>query len=388
MFGWRDTGILVCPDDLWAFAWSAPMRELAGKAGMSDVGLKKLLRSHGVSTPPRGHWNRVHAGKPVPERPRAPDRKPGGRGRIRLDARFADLVAQAGPFPVEGPFASRFVPEDLEALRAQELKALGTAGVPRTLCPAHPGLGDLLRKEERRRQKHLASGYGWNEPYFDSPFDQRRLRFLNGLFRALEKRGHSGSAYGEEGRLHPIAMVGEMQVVLDLAAAKDSGRSGRGTWTGPVPLPANTPMALSIGYPPASRWADDDGGRIEGRLAAIAADIIVAGEAGFRRGLREAVEREARRRRQEDERRREKLAALEAQRLGQLKESGELLRQAEDIRALVTRMKAAVMAGEREIDGGELAAWEQWANGHADRLDPVKSGQVLQHLRPPVLEED
>lgn len=41
-------------------------------AGLSDVGLKKLLKSHGVVTPPQGHWNRVHAGKPVPKCPKLP----------------------------------------------------------------------------------------------------------------------------------------------------------------------------------------------------------------------------------------------------------------------------------------------------------------------------
>jgi len=35
---------MVSPDDLIAFAWSAPMRELAAKVGLSDVGLRKLLK--------------------------------------------------------------------------------------------------------------------------------------------------------------------------------------------------------------------------------------------------------------------------------------------------------------------------------------------------------
>ena len=39
-------------DQLYEFAWSAPMRDLAAKVGMSDVGLKKLLSNHGVPAPP------------------------------------------------------------------------------------------------------------------------------------------------------------------------------------------------------------------------------------------------------------------------------------------------------------------------------------------------
>jgi len=68
-----------------------------------------------------------------------------------------------------------------------------------------------------------------------------------------------------------------------------------------------------------------------------------------------------------------------------LKKSGELLREAEEIRSLVSRMKAAVMSGETQVTAEQLVAWEAWALKFADRLDPVKSGQVLSHLawRPP-----
>jgi len=58
--------INVSRDFLVAFAWSAPMRDLAAKVGLSDVGLKKLLRAHGIITPPQGYWNKIKAGKPVP----------------------------------------------------------------------------------------------------------------------------------------------------------------------------------------------------------------------------------------------------------------------------------------------------------------------------------
>jgi hypothetical protein len=60
-YGWHD--IQVFPDDLQFFAWSAPMRELAVKVDMSDIGLKKMLASYGVVTPSQGFWNKVHAGR-------------------------------------------------------------------------------------------------------------------------------------------------------------------------------------------------------------------------------------------------------------------------------------------------------------------------------------
>lgn len=131
VYGWKE--LLVLPDDLIAFAWSAPMRDLAAKIGLSDVGLKKMLRSHGVITPPQGYWNKIHAGKPVSKRPKAAARRPGETGRIRLDQRFASVVASTAPLPSSGPFATPAVPEDPDELYAQELKAIGRVAVPRKL---------------------------------------------------------------------------------------------------------------------------------------------------------------------------------------------------------------------------------------------------------------
>lgn len=65
-YWYHRSDFMVLPDDLIAFAWSAPMRELAAKLGLSDVGLKKLLKGVGVVTPPQGHWNRVHCRQECP----------------------------------------------------------------------------------------------------------------------------------------------------------------------------------------------------------------------------------------------------------------------------------------------------------------------------------
>lgn len=130
MYGYDD--ILVMPDDLRAFAWSAPMRDLAAQIGMSDVGLKKLLSSYDIAPPPQGYWNKVHAGKPVPACPKAPPRKPGETGRLRVDRRFLKVLSAAPPMSSAGPFATRFVPEDLEELRAMEIAAIRRGGGERS----------------------------------------------------------------------------------------------------------------------------------------------------------------------------------------------------------------------------------------------------------------
>lgn len=108
---------------------------------------------------------------------------------------------------------------------------------------------------------------------------------------------------------------------------------------------------------------------------------MVAGEAAFRQGLREAREHAERVERWGEERRQAELKALAQKRLADLRTSGELLRQAEEIRALVSRVEAAMLHGDRpELTLEQVTRWKAWALGEADAADPVLSGQVLTHL--------
>ena len=101
VYGWNH--ILVDPDELREFAWSAPMRDLAAKVDLSDVGLKKLLASFGIVTPPQGYWNKMHAGKAVPKCPKAPPRRPGEIGRVRLDETFCESFYAGRATPLGRP---------------------------------------------------------------------------------------------------------------------------------------------------------------------------------------------------------------------------------------------------------------------------------------------
>lgn len=379
----RYCDVVVLPQDLQDFIWSAPMRDLAARVGLSDIGLKKLVSARGMVVPAQGHWNRVQAGRTVPECPKVPDRRPGQTGRIALDQRFASVLANAGLPSSAGPFGSANVPEDLEDLRAKERRAIGRVAVPRRLYRIHPGLAQIMKQEARRSEKFAASGWQWDAPKFASPVDQRRLRLLNALFHQLSRRGHGGDAYENGGEIHATALVGDTRVavVIDLAGRQRRSRERVPTFDD---LPAGTPLALSIdGVGDGTAWADDSRGRLETKLGDIIAGVIVAGEAAFRRRLKEAEERAEQFRRWEEQQRRERAEARRRGRLAQLRASGELLRQADDLRALVGRVRDAVLAGSLGIGAEDFEAWQTWAGAEADRLDPVLSSQVMQHLLPP-----
>jgi hypothetical protein len=391
--GWyRHDDVHVSPQGLIDFAWSAPMRDLAAKIGISDVGLKKLLKGHGIVTPPQGHWNRVHAGRPVPSPPQPRARRPGETGRLRVDKRFKEYLPLAPEIPVGGPFASAAVPEDLGELHARELKAIGRVAVPKSLDRHHPGLARLLRREDDIRAKLADKSWYWDSPAFDGPLAQRQLRLLNGLFFTLAGRDHSGDASNDNGNLVGHVRIGDMSLTLEFSVVGKHRTERVAGYQCPArDLPASTPLQLAIRWPLGlgvpSAWQDDARGTVEKRLAEIAADIIVAGEAAFRRSLVEAAERREIARLEAIEARRRELERLQAKRVEHLVKSGDMLASADRIRTLISRVEAGVSDGRANVSRDDFAAWRDWASAYADSLDPLLSGQIFDHIRPPSLSD-
>lgn len=289
--------------------------------------------------------------------------------------------------PVDGPFSSVRVPEDLEELRAQEVEAVGRVSVPRTLDKPHAGLVKLLRREEKIRQKAQADRWYWQEPVFDTPLGQRKLKLVNALFSALERRGHTAEAWEQDGELKAQCIIGDTRLPLEFwVAGKHRTEMIGGRQMPARDLAASTPLALALRRefrkPTQASWKDDEEGKLEVKLGAIVADIITAGEASFRQSLIEAVEWQEQQRKWEEERRQRHVAELAAKRLENLRTSGELLARAEEIRALVAKVGSAVLEGETEVAPSELDEWREWALAYADQIDPVCSGQVMTHIRP------
>ena len=379
MYGWTSHRVALA--DLIAFAWSAPMRELAARTNLSDVGLKKLLRSYGVSGPPQGHWNRVHAGRPVPAPPAAPARGPGERPYIHVDGRLAHLPE--APLPSStGPFASVKVPENLDELRALELKAIGRAASAAKITIQHPAIQALLARDEKERLKGAENRWHTPDVLFESPFEKRRLRILNAVFLTLTRRGHAASSDRQDRYTEFAVIIGNTRVAVSL---DEAGRKAGGynRYNTPRPDPkrsASVKLKLGAG---AASWQDDNAGTLETKIAEIAAGLIVEGERAYRAHLRELEEQAERQRIQEEQRRQERLRKANADRVAALIESGRLLAEAENLRSLIARVDAAVVEGRLDLSADQLTAWRQWADHEANILDPIMSGQVRGHLLPP-----
>lgn len=356
------------------------MRTVAERFGISDVGLKKHCVAAGIPVPERGYWAKLAAGKRV-EAQALPPRDPGASEYVTFggdrwswnsdpEARLAEPVPDAPNFP-----------EPLESVRKRAERRLGKVKSVRDLASPHGGLRKLLEKDARRAQKFAASGWEWDRPLFTGAFERRRLAILNSLAIGLSRAGASLDLTGPTGR-EIRARVGhtDLSLSLDHPSAKPTRH---GEW--PVRPGTVDELKLVIGEADASDyravWADDDEGKLEAKLGAIAVETVVAGEATYRarciahhRWLLEErvrLEAEVERRRAEAERRqRERRAAEEKARREMLFGQAQAWRSAQDIRGFVSE----VLASQREGVSDGMQKWAAWALSEADALDPVTSG--------------
>lgn len=61
---------------LYKEVWESPMRDVAGRYGISDVMLKKICGHLSVPTPPRGYWAKIRAGQGPKPKPLPPSDGP------------------------------------------------------------------------------------------------------------------------------------------------------------------------------------------------------------------------------------------------------------------------------------------------------------------------
>lgn len=385
--------------ELYDLAWSEPMKTLAAKYEISDVGLSKVCRRAGIPVPERGYWARRQAGKKTFRKP-LPPREPGVSDEVEIGGGIS--CRRYGMPPEEeilllNPVPLRFE-EDLADMTERVRARVGRVKAPKNLDEPHRLVARLLQEGEARREKQRKSSYpsSWDAPLFESPFEQRRLRILHALFYALERLGAKPWVRGREA-LELGVQVGGQHVGFSLDAVS------RGREKPPVvpfpPKPASGPMRLAISptrmdSDVENTWEDAKGALIEKRLGEVVLQLIVAGELKYRGGLqyryeyevqrKAELEEEIRKRKEEAERKeRERLLRLERERVERLLKDATSLRRAEDIRAYVAAVRERCASASHPTAPGEMEAWAGWALAQAERIDPVQSGRFRESMKDP-----
>jgi len=375
--------------ELYNLVWSEPMRDIAARFEISDVGLAKACRNASIPVPPRGYWNKKKAGHRVA--PFAlPPREPGHIDEVTIGQdRYwhrHEPIDESEPEPPVPVFD-----ESIESVRARVEKRTSAVRVSSSFELAHPDIRKLLDKDERKREKQRNSTYNWawDSPVFDSPLQKRRLRILNAILLALAKQGFSGSVRGD--KVDEITIhIGRTRFELELTEAprkprttgQDEARQQR----------ESLRLAIKAGYKTAAvPLAEDESDRaLEACLGAVLVNLIVSGEERYREHQidhrkwllerrQERIEEARKQKAQAERKERERVAALEKARVERLLDEAQALRRARDIRAYVDEVKALNLNLDPPVPDEALDEWVRWALAQADRIDPVLSRRFLKN---------
>jgi hypothetical protein len=366
-------------EQLYDLVWSEAMKNLGSQIGISDVAIAKHCRKSEIPVPERGYWNKLHAGKPVTKVALPP-----------ADLGSVTHITMSGELPaalrarIKGEPGISEREEEIEILAERFRKRLGAVKAPRNFMPVHPVIASVLKKDEQRRQERAVNRFAWPEPRFESSFERRRLRVLNGLFLAVAKIGGDGWLRGDYAREIGLR-IGDRSVMFEL---DHNGKASRPGYTPTPPSdPKNFKLRLSLGAAHGraahmTAWEDKDGCPLEDQLADVIIGVAVEAERSHREWIvrqitwqkeeREREEKAARARKEAEEKReRERLAAIERAKTDALLADVAGWRHAANIRLYVEAVRGA------SPDAEGIKAWSSWALAEADRLDSIRSGRAL-----------
>jgi hypothetical protein len=348
---------------LYALVWSEPMRSIAQRFGISDVGLAKLCARFNIPTPKAGYWAKARHGKklrqiPLPSSP--------------IDGEFEILSPRKRKTHESQPP----LPDDIAAaISALEQDAIV---LPKAPSP-HPIIEGWASKERIDTLR--------NEPYrIIGPrveaVERRRRRFLTLLFREIEKRG--GKIRAMDHQKFDATLAGESVDFSVRERYKQERRDAtdeerRSSYfgdrryvtetkpTGTLKLELDTYLTTWA----KKRWDDRDALPLENQLAAILTNLYVAASDARRRRLEHEEAERLRYQRQHEEWATEKRERAERERVESLIRDVTNWERAECIRRFVAARTATHGVG---TDAAPvLDAWAAWALAAADRMDPLST---------------
>ncbi len=296
------------------------------------------------------------------------------------------------PIYERGDLGSGTVPasflEDIALVRDRLRKTIGRVSVPKAITVQHPAIARLIAHDEIRRQKQAASTYSfsWDNPVFESPLEQRRLRLLNALLLAVARCGGKAEVRGHEAR----EIIHRTRVSVTL----DRPTKGRGKTTNQDADGHQLRFVILSGCDreeEKASWQDGEGRRLEQFIQEIALEVVTSAEISYREGCFRAFEWRVRRKAQLEEQardhqlqmgreERERQQELQQSRIDRLLDEAASLRRATDIRAYVEAVKTTVANDAVLTSLDSVERWSKWTLAEADRIDPVKTARFLDEV--------
>jgi hypothetical protein len=196
----------VTRKQLYDLVWSEPMRRLAIRHGISDVGLAKICRKHDIPRPPRGYWAKKEFGK-APLQVRLPN--PSNDCPILLRD------------PEECRISSPALRGVVEQKKAEEEKQEAKIEVAESLRGAHA----LVSQANQELQVAKTDEHHLIVPPEGTLLDirvskaslRRALLIMDALLKALEQRGYEVAS-------GPVVQILDVRVRFSITEALDTQR--------------------------------------------------------------------------------------------------------------------------------------------------------------------
>lgn len=363
--------------ELYELVWSEPMRTLARRFGISDVGLAKACRRHQIPRPHRGYWQQRQHGKAVRQMalpPLKPDEKNldictlGSANRRRKQAEEHGPVAEQKRYEREHPIL-----------------------VPEYILRLHPLVRQI--QDYCRDAKRSVSTYRGRRRASSAAVDvgpdslPRAIRILDTLIRALEERDFPVAVACEADTLRVVVTARDTRIGIRLEERRkhveippsksDGTLSDRYPWqskprkesqhTGEFALKIVESGAKGV----RKTWADGKTQHVEDCLNAFIVGLVRAVEA-----IQQAkAEWEEKQRRREEERglrlEEERQRQEEARRGRRLEEEADAWAKAEQLRAYVAAVRECAERANGVEPESTLSGWLTWAEGYAEAIDPA-----------------
>lgn len=363
-------------EELYQKIWEKPTTKLAKELGISDVALGKICRKLNVPKPPPGHWSKIQFGH-QPEIPPLPDAA-------------EDIPPGVFVSPTEKENFPRITDKKVLARIERERLPQNKIKVAKTLCNPHP----LIARTKEFLIDSGTDNFGalrgyWQKGCLDIKVSktnlQRALLLMNALVKAFEKRGIK--IYGsKERRGRSWIAVGQVELYIklrekfklfekELTAEEKKRNLGYNRYyyqpTGKFTFSMNGRFVRE------KHWRDTETRPLENQLNKIIAAAVESAEIINQEEIARLKEEK---RRLEEERQREiekQIWLEEIARRERLEKQALNWHKSQEIRAYLKACEEHLIAQKGKIDPeSPEAKWLALAYAHADRLDPLKTGEL------------
>lgn len=375
-------------EQLYEQVWKEPMRVLAKRYGISDVGLAKACKRLNVPFPKLGYWSKLRHGKKV-RHPILPPISEGVLEKVEIIPKEPKKKPE-----VEPEFAAKVEAAiELEKLAENRIVAMESLDSPHLLV-RRTSAGFKGNKPDEKGCVHSGRD-GKFSAYVSPEMIPRILRILDALLKAIEKRGHRINVEKPQKDRNGYPLPAVPQIIVFEQTLEISFREAlkqkekeftaeekayRKKYPGlyrrtEYVLQPKGKLELHIyGERVGSQtWRDTEQSRLEDRLNEIMVGILEASRA--KRAADIAHKNWTEQRRQEEIRRwdEEKRRRDEEVKIKELEGMVAAWQKSQEVRAFLNVAREMVVARDGGIVlGGNVDQWLQWGERWAESINPLR----------------